>query len=243
MDTPIEAIREREEYLFNKYKLNFYKNNNKKQYINKRVDYIYLLLTTNMKFIDILQKVRNKYNRVSSLNQTEKDIMQSSFKFICLYYNIPLEDIKNRYSDKYEEVEVRMMFRIELYKEGWEIEQIERYIYKYLLKQVFIEEEIEYYKHIYHNFMIRREIYKKEKEYKLGRPSLPKSIKEYIKSKHKHKIRNNMRLKYTYSNEYERIKNNLFTKEEVEEILENIKNVNIINKVKNLKLLDITIKE
>ena len=228
--------------MFDKYNFKLYKET-KEQCINRRTDATFLLLNTNIKFIDILQHVRNKYNYMVTLDKPERDIIQYSYKCICLYYKIPLDEIKKRYTDNYDEVEERIMFRIELYKEGWNIEQIERYIYKYLLKEDYVEGDIEYYKHMYYNFMLRIEIHKKEKDYKIGRPPLPYSIKQYIKSKHLCKIRDNMRKKYLYSNEYEKIKDNLFTKEEVEEILKNIKNISIINKVKNLQLFDITIKD
>ena len=189
-----------------------------------------------MKFLEICKETGKIYNYILYLDQTQKDILQNALKRSAMYYNIPLNKIKERYTDNYDEVEERMMFRMELYKDGWNIDQIERYIYKYLLKQDYPKLDLEYYECIYHNIMISQEIYKKEREQKLGRPSLPSSLKAYIKNKHQKKIRDNMRQKYKFSNKYESIKDYLLTKEEIKEIKCKITNENILNKLTKLQV-------
>ncbi len=235
MDININDIRQKLTYVFEKYNFKTY-NETKEQWINRKIDYFILLLQSNMKILDISQEVRKKYNTILPLNKTLKDIIQHSLKLYVDYCNIPLKMIKERYTDNFEKVEERMMFRIELYKDGWTIEQIERYVYKYLLKEEYPNLELELYECLYNNIMKRQEIYKQEKEKKLGRPSLPSSLKEYIKNKHQIKIKDNMRQKYAFSNKYESIKDYLLTKEEIEEIKCKVSNENIINKIVKLQL-------
>jgi replicative DNA helicase len=84
--------------------------------------------------------------------------------------------------------------------------------------------------------MIYQEIYKEEKEKRLGRPTLPVSLKKYIKNKHQTKIRKVMKEKYDFFNKYENIKNNLLSKEEFEEIKSKIDNKSILRKLFNLQI-------
>jgi hypothetical protein len=227
----MDKIRERTINFINKYNFNIY-NETIEQFINRRTEYNYLLLNTPLSFIDIVTKVRDKYNYMKTIEQPEIDTIQTSFKIIMLNKNTPLEDIKKRYSDNFEEVEERMFFRFELYKEGWNIEQIERYICKYLTKTPYKELNLEYYEHIYYNMMIWLEIYKKDKIKKIGRPSLPSSLKRYIRSKNVEKTRDEMRKKYEYSNKYENIKDNLLSLEELNKLEKEVTDKDILNKLK-----------
>jgi len=225
---------------FDKYDYIFYKHS-KEYMINLRIETTFAILNSELKFLEVIEQVRKKNILNIIMNRLEMDIYQTSYKDCCLYYNIPLENIKKRYSDKYEEVEERMMFRIELYKEGWSVEQIEKYIHKYLIKNdVYNKRNGLRNNQIFYNYMLRRGFYKKEREIRLGRPSLPKGLKEYIKNKHSCKLRENMRKKYDASTAYEKIKEYLFSKEEVDEIVSKIDNKSIIEKVKKLELFDIT---
>jgi len=228
---------------FDKYNYMFYKYS-KEYMINLRIETTFAILNSELKFLEVLEQIRKKNKLNITMNRLEMDICQTSYKDCCLYYNISLENIKKRYSDKYEDVEERMMFRTELYKEGWSVDQIEKYIHKYLIKNSEYNKGNELRnEQIFYNYMIRRGFYKKEREIRLGRPSLPKVLKEYIKNKHSYKLREAMRKKYDSSLAYEKIKEYLFSKEEVDEIVSKIDNKNIIEKVKKLELFDITKKE
>jgi hypothetical protein len=198
-----------------------------------------LVLNTDMKFIDCVVKVNVEYNIFDDLNQFTKDIFQHEGKLLTsALLNYSLEDIKKRYTDPYEEVEERMMFRMELYRDGWDIEQIERYISKYLLH----EEEFRLPNDIiltegYYNIMVRMYyIHKKDNIRKKGRPSLPNSLKEYLKNKHNLKVRDMMTGIYRNSNEYKRIKEYLLTTEEIRILKEIIpvEHEDILYKISNL---------
>ena len=227
----MDAIRQNIFNTYKKYKFIIYKES-EEQFINRRTEYCYLLFNTELSFIDIVTTVRNKYNYMTNIKQLERDTIQTTFKILMLKKNILLEDIKKRYSDNFEDVEERMMFRFELYKEGWDIEQIERYIFKYLLKLPYIDINFEYYEHIYYNMMIWLEIYKKDKIKKIGRPSLPPSLKQYIRCKNIDKTREDMRKKYVSANKYEVIKENLLTLEEIIILKKEVTNKDILNKLK-----------
>ena len=130
-----------------------------------------------------------------------------------------------------------MIFRIELYKEGWTHKQIEHYIYKYLLKDECNNTNPMLIEIMYHNLIEKVKIYNKYKIQKIGRPSIPQPLKQYIKNKTLKKIKDNMRLKYKYSKCYEDIKYNLLTLEEKEYIIGKIGDrKDIVNKLNNLVL-------
>ena len=152
--------------------------------------------------------------------------------------NYSLEDIKKRYTDHYEEVEERMMFRLELYKDGWDIEQIERYISKYLLhEEEFVLPNDIILSEGYYNIIDRLYyIRKKDNIRKKGRPSLPNSLKEYLKNKHNLKVRDMMTGIYKNSNEYKRIKEYLLSPEEIKILKELIpvEHEDILYKISNL---------
>ena len=163
--------------------------------IEKKILSSLQVLNTDKKFLDINEEIFSvKYDC-----QICRDIVQHMYKTMALSYNIPLEQIMSRYSDTYEDVEERIMFRIELYKHGWSIEQIENYIFQYLLKQEFKIDNIDRVYKKYHNFMVKRDIINKEMAKKVGRPSLPKVLKQYLKMKHLENVKLLMRDKYESS--------------------------------------------
>ena len=134
-ENDVNELKKEVEFTLNKFNFKFDKEN-KNDCINRRTCYRLLILYTNLDFITIVNKVNQRFNHICSSNQQERDIMQYLFKLICLSKNIPLDKIKSRYSDNFDQVEERMLFRIELYKAGWTVEQIEKYIYKYMIKEV-----------------------------------------------------------------------------------------------------------
>jgi len=216
--------------IFIKYKLKLY-NETKKEFINRISRYRYLILTTNMNFIDIIIDTNKYYNLNINLDQSIKDIFQYSFKRFSEYFKIPEEEIKNRYVDNYEDVEERMFFRIELYKNGWNMEQIEKYIYKYLLKQEYVNHNLHFLECLFYNFISKYDFFIKEKTKKMGRPSLPIIIKNYIKTKLKKKTKEDMRKIYKSSNIYSKIKNKFLTFEELNKLTQLISDKTILEKL------------
>ena len=226
---------------FTKYNYKLYKET-KEQWLERNVEINYLILTTELKILDLCKNLRNKYllNSGKLPKKSEKDILQFNCKFISLImYNHDLEFIKKRYTDNFDEVEERMLFRIELYKEGWTIEQIEKYIYKYIYKIDYdlTEVEIEEYSVRYNNVLNKLIEYKKEKEKKNGRPCLPDILKKYLKEKHSSEVKHNMRKKYQDANKYNNIKDYLLSKEDLDKLKELIKDdAELLNKLTHLKL-------
>lgn len=204
----------------------------KEQWIERMENNINLILNTDYNFLDFYKGITKEPTK----NKIETDFIQFNCKLISLRYGIPLDKIKLRYTDSYEDVEERMLFRTELYKEGWSIEQIEKYIYKYIYKDKYEMniEKLKQYSVSYNNILSAIIEYKKEIQKKKGRPTLPLILKEYIKKKHFFKVRENMRKKYEAFNKYERIKENLLSKEEFDSLKEVIKDCNILEKLKNL---------
>jgi hypothetical protein len=187
----------------------------KEEYINRRIRAHILFLTTNMNIIEISEYVLKQDGLTTPLYQSKRDFSQYNFTLRHNILNMSIEDIKKRYLDPPEEVEERMMFRIELYKDGWTVEQIENYIYKNILKQPLPKLDIKLHIHFYENTMKRLNINKKEREKEIGRPSLPPLLKDYIRNKHRSKNKEVMRQTYKFSKEFYRIKDNLLTKEDI----------------------------
>ena len=85
---------------------------------------------------------------------TNKSINSSYIK-----NNVSLEDINNRYD--YKDIDFKVSIRIELFKEGWKISQIEKYIYKYILKK-----ELDFINEVKQNMeKTPKTIYKKEESF------------------------------------------------------------------------------
>ena len=98
------------------------------------------------------------------------------------------------------------------------------------------EEDLEEYKVRYNNVLNKVIEYKKEREKKLGRPSLPFVLKEYIKKKHSYKVRENMRERYKDSDKYKNIKSFLLTKEELEGIKKVVNDKKVLEKLHMLSV-------
>ena len=227
-----ESLREKYSKIYDTY--NFISIDNKNVWINKRIEYSLLLLNSTKSFIDIYKSVNMKYakKQCDVMSKSEMDFIQYMFKEFCINNGIDIDKIKIRYTLNYTDVEERMIFRIELYKCGWSINQIEKYLFKNEYDK-FSEEKLS---RIYHNFMIRREIEREEPIKKVGRPSLPKKIKDYLKNKHQKKLKDIMNNKYMLIKEYREKKKYFFTKNEVEFIKTVINDKLILEKIEHLTI-------
>jgi len=213
-------------------------NQDKNDFLKKWADIVYLILTTEMSFIDIDKYITENrpYREANKLDIIKRDFVNTCCKFICLnFFELSLDLIKTKYDDDYEDVDERMFFRMTLYKEGWSIYSIEKYISKYLSK-VEIDNfiNIDYYEYQYNNLFIKSFGLKRKQTYcKIGRPVLPKELKDKIKIKNKEKIKVRMSNKYTNNNKYEKLKDNLITPEEFDIIQEKLSGYkHIVNKLK-----------
>jgi hypothetical protein len=215
--------------------------NPNQKFFNRWIQYINLVLTTEMKFVDIFKLVRQRLKCLNDIKYIylETDLIQYVCKSFCNYVNIDSEKTKERYSDNYDEVEERMFVRIELYKNGWNIDKIEHYIYKYVVKQNPVEIDLEYYNTFFSNLMIMLDIEKSGLENesiqkRKGRPSIPKSLKELMNKKHTSKINENMKQIYKNSKHFIEVCENNVTSEELEYLNNTIKNDAILKKLNNI---------
>jgi hypothetical protein len=216
------------------------------RYANKDdfIEYCSLLFLltyhTDLSFLEIDKFLKNDIFKGWNVYETllYKDLIQYNIKECCIIkFNTSKEFLKRKFEGSYEEIEERMFYRKELYKEGWNADQIEKYIYRYLLnnKQLILD-NIDEYDDLYYNLFLSINLNRKEYKKSIGRPKLPDSIREHINIKVREKIKENMRSKYIYSNMYEKIKNNLLTKDEFEILKNKIDDQNMVEKLSNLVL-------
>jgi hypothetical protein len=213
---------------------------NKDEILRRRIKAYDMLLNTSKNLVEIEEEIRRSHGYKTPLIQTQRDIMQYYYIIHKDTLKMTLEDIKKRFADDPDDVEERMLFRIELYKEGWSIDQIESYIYKYMIKgdKPYFDEII--YKNYFHNVMSMMNIVKKEREIIKGRPSLPPVLKRYVNQKHISKVKDNMRNIYKKSELFDSIKESLFTQEEITTLIKDNKyDETLISKIKNLYIRDI----
>jgi len=213
-------------------------NQHKNEFMKKWADIVYLIKTTEMSFIDIDNYITENrpYREANKLDIIKRDFVNTCCKFVCLnIFNLSLDSIKIKYDEDYEKVEERMFFRITLYKEGWSIYSIEKYISKYLSKVEFDKFiNIDYYEYQYKNLFIKSFRLKRKGDCsKIGRPVLPKELKDRIKNKNKEKIKALMNNKYENNKKYKKLKDKLFSPEEFNIIKEKLEGYNdIVNKLK-----------
>jgi hypothetical protein len=203
-----------------------------------------LLGFTDLKVLEIIKSVNEKYDNPYILNMFTIDMHHHMTDIIA--QTIGITNIKERYSIDYEQVKDRLFFRIELYKDGWEPEQIEHYLCKHILKCDYHNTDKALVNNMYHNLTEKLKITNKYKDRKVGRPTLPETVKEYIKEKHSQKTRKNMELTYDYSKKYKKLKDNLLTNKETEFLCNYLKTfpdnisfneaTTMIEKLRNLKL-------
>ena len=212
---------------------------NKDEILKRRITAYNMLLNTSKNLIEIEEEIRLSHGHKTPLIQTQRDIIQYYYIIYKDTLKITLEDIKKRFADDPDDVEERMLFRIELYKEGWTIDQIESYIYKYMIKddKPCFDEII--YKNYFHNIMTMMNIIKKEREIIKGRPSLPPVLNRYVNQKHIDKVKDNMRNIYKKSELFDNIKESLLSEEEINSLIKDCNNETIISKLKNLYIRDI----
>jgi hypothetical protein len=226
-----------------------FKKNNYKSFADglvihlKKATLIFLLfLVTDLSFLDISNVVTTTLGGYSDNSFIFRDFVQYRYKLCCIIkFNISEEETNKKYTDPVNEVDERMMFRIELYKEGWSIKQIEQYIFKKFYSESqgvsresktpdrhevslkkFDEKIVEeYYSICYNNILINlKEKRNDDYKNKIGRPKLPPKIKEYLKKSTNEKIREIMRKKYSGLEEYKLLKENMLTYEELKRIKE-----------------------
>ena len=130
-----------------------------------------------------------------------------------------------------QEIINRMDIRFEFYKKGWKFLKSEKYIYKYIIKKEYRIDNCEFI------FDIILYLYKNEYSeiiHKKGRPNLPEKMKEISYKYNTENVKQNNRKKYEYSEKYKKIKNCLFTKEEIDYLISIVNNEILINKIKGL---------
>lgn len=209
--------------------------NTKEQFIN-RMTYIFdKIHSTDLPFLNINEESRKqfKYKPIKQFNlYIIRDFIQYNSHQIATKLNRTNQ--KERYTDPYEEVTERMLFRKELYAHGWSILQIETYISKYVLKQnlTLSTEELNYIHVLYTTVLHRDEMV--EQKITVGRPSLPTTIKEYVKQKRIQHIKEHMQTKYKNAHKYKELKDLVLTQEELESCKQVIQSREIIEKLETL---------
>jgi len=101
----------------------------------KAYDFIENSIFSNKKIIDLNKELDRKYKIKVSYQNYVNDYIQYMFLLLLKKLNLNYKDYEFKLNDKIEDLEERMMFRIELYKNGWTLLQIEKYMYKYFYKQ------------------------------------------------------------------------------------------------------------
>ncbi len=175
-----------------------------------------LIINTKLPFSVIVNKFIELYKCKD--NHIVRDLFQCHCIIISSIYDIP--NVKQR-CENYKQVDERNTVRLELYKEGWKVHQIEKYINKIFFKGQLCIEDLEKYDCLYYNMFSKLNVYRKEKQNKRGRPALPLLVKKYIDNLNKEKVKTNMKHVYEGYNRYTSIKNSL-TKEDITVIKESL---------------------
>ena len=207
-------------------------NNRKDNCISRWCDLIYLLYTTNLPYLDIEKYLIETLGYSVVNNYIIKDFFQ--YTISILSKEIGITNINDKIED-YEGINIRMNYRIELYKNNWSIINIEKYISKLnnITEDYYTssEELLQIlYTNIFECFLKIEKINKVSR----GRPSLPSELKIIQNNKHKGEIKKLMNDKYIKSSYFDIIKNNLLTDEELLKIKSYIDDPVIIQKLNNL---------
>jgi hypothetical protein len=210
------------------------------EFFIKFITYNYFLyIKTDLKYVDIIKILSNKFNLALLLNKTILEIHQFFSEVQCkLHLNQSDDKIISRYSNEEDcnLIRKRMRVRLELYRIGWTPEKIEKYIHKYIINKEFDDNiNLGWYELILINIFRKLKISRNMPMTKIGRPPLPKAVKEIINEIHQERVKDNMRLKYKQSNKYDNIKDWLFTEEEIKKIETLLNDEVIINKIRRLK--------
>jgi len=202
-------------------------------------------MTTQLKYMEIYNYLKENYrvSKIQDVNNIKSDFIKHNCNIFCQSMNFDLDHIKQRYDsdDDYHKVEERMFYRITFYINNWDINRIENYISKHLMKNKnkninnILNSEYNYY--LYSNLIKFLDLKIKFGDKKLGRPSLPLEIKERNKVKHKNENKIIMKNKYDLYNRFKDIKENMLTSEEFNLISEKIQDrTDIINKLKKITM-------
>ena len=204
------------------------------KYVDKEVNYfnilkdrINLINNTNLTIIEIENNIRKKYNIIQFQNKQHIEYMVYFYYIIFEFFNIIDKD---RYKDcEIETIKNNMEIRIELYKNGFNINNIENYMNKYIYeeKNIFNSEIYYIFNYLLDNIIKLKNIIVISKG--KGRPKIPLKLNEIIKNKKKIKMRNIMSKKYKIINNIKEIK---LTKNDINYLLSLIKD----NKELTLKL-------
>jgi hypothetical protein len=197
---------------------NFHSLPDKEQVLNRVIKVYTLFFSTDRKIIDIQEEVKGK-----KFNQTIRDFLQYNLILGKGFMDLSEEDIKKRFSDDYEGVCERMLIRIELFKDGWDADKIESYIYKFILKEDKPCIDAVIRKNYYNNLMSYIKAIKNEKTRSKGRPKLPDTVREIVNKIHLNKVRENMRRGYKKQNMFEEVNDVLFTLDEIQILEEKFK--------------------
>jgi hypothetical protein len=121
--------------------------------------------------------------------------------------------------EAYEKWKERMTIRIEMFRNKLGVEETEKYIYKYVLKQPFPSSfdasTIQYLMQSLVDFKAIPVIAKKESK---GRPRLPSVLKQYIKEYNKEKLKVYNNGKYQTFVKFKQLQKNCLTMKDIEEL-------------------------
>ena len=98
------------------------------EYLNKFSNRIYSICNTNKNLIDVYNDFKQSLPIYYLINTIDQDFFLYNCKIAYSYYLNDINNLITRYFLPYNEVEDRMFIRQELFKEGWDIIQIEKYI-------------------------------------------------------------------------------------------------------------------
>jgi hypothetical protein len=133
----------------------------------------------------------------------------------------PDEEIAKQFEspEAYEKWKERMTIRIEMFRNKLGVEETEKYIYKYVLKQPFPSSfdvsTIQYLMQSLVDFKAIPVIAKKESK---GRPRLPDVLKQYIKEFNKEKLKVYNNGKYQTFVKFKQLQKNCLTMKDIEEL-------------------------
>jgi hypothetical protein len=200
----------------------------------KAYDFIENSIYSNKKIVELNKELDQKYKINVYYEDYINDCIQYMFLILLKKINLNYKDFEFKLSDKIDDLEERMMFRLELYKNGWSLLQIEKYMYKYFYKKniKITEDGLDILNYITNYFNLQSKNITKRK----GRPSLPECLRNYKKEKHINNIKNKMKIIYKQSKGFNKIKDNLLSNDEINCIKNLIKNdnkqdINIKNKI------------
>ena len=220
-----------------------------KEFIRRNAETIYMIFTTSDKFEDILLSQRKKYNLNYEIFQPSIDLGIYNMKYNAIFFGYPSEQIRSRIED-YNALEERMLFRSELYRTGWKIVVIEKYINKLFYHKNnsdsinsinTIIKNIDRLEYQYYNIFIKNGIQPQCMTVRSkGRPEIPLVLKPLIKKYQNDNRKNLMREKYERSKEMRAISQEMLSIPEYECIsnaldLYSLQNKSVLDQITRIK--------